>query len=169
MTTTAPHSDAGRRPPRSQVRSAARLAAVQALYQMEQTGIGVEGVIREYVDHRLGREIDGETYHEADEAFFADLVRGVVDRQVQIDQLADKHLADGWRLSRLDSTLRAVLRAGIYELLGRADVPAKVVISEYVDVAKAFFEDTEPGFANGLLDKVARAIRPEDFAAPKPA
>ncbi|MEM8985972.1 MAG: transcription antitermination factor NusB [Pseudomonadota bacterium] len=141
-------------------RSAARLAVIQALYQMELSGRGVEAVIEEFEAHRLGGELEGEALHDADRAFFADLARGVVAAQRDVDQLIEANLAEKWTLSRIDSTARAILRSGVYELLERKDVPYKAVIDEYVDVAKAFFEDgAEPGFINGALDAIAREAR----------
>jgi len=143
-----------------QARSVARLAAVQALYQMEAAGAGVEAVIREFTEHRFDRDIDGSTLASADEAFFADLVRGVVASQGEIDRAVVKRLAQNWRLERLDATVRAILRAGAFELAHRADVPTEVVIDEYVELAKSFFEGPEPGFVNGALDGVAQDVRP---------
>jgi len=145
-------------------RSVARLAAVQALYQMEVSSIGVEHVIREFTEHRFDRALDGvegegDTLASADEAFFAELVRGVVAEQKRIDAAITKRLAENWRLERLDATVRAILRAGAYELANRPDVPTEVAIDEYVDVAKSFFEGAEPGFVNGALDAVARDVR----------
>lgn len=140
-------------------RSVARLAAVQALYQMEVSSIGVEGVIREFCEHRFDKDVEGETLAAADEAFFAELVRGVVAEQVAIDRAVVKRLAEGWRLERLDATVRAILRAGAFELMCRPDVPTEVAIDEYVELAKSFFETTEPGFVNGALDGVARDVR----------
>ncbi len=145
-----------------QARSVARLAAVQALYQMEVSGVGVEAVIREFTEHRFDRGIEGEesaTLASADEAFFAELVRGVVGSQREIDAAVVKRLATGWRLERLDATVRAILRAGAYELAHRSDVPVEVVIDEYVELAKSFFEGPESGFVNGALDGVARDVR----------
>lgn len=139
-----------------QARSVARLAAVQALYQMEVSGVGAEAVVREFTDHRFDRDLDGHTLAQADEAYFADLVRGVVAEQSQIDQAVAKRLAENWRLERIDATLRAILRAGAYELLRRLDVPHEVVIDEYVEIAKSFFEGPEPGFVNGALDGITR-------------
>lgn len=140
-------------------RSVARLAAVQALYQMEVSSIGVEHVIREFSEHRFDRDVDGVTLAAADEAFFGDLVRGVVGEQSRIDAAIARRLASGWRLERLDATVRAILRAGAFELAHRPDVPTEVVIDEYVELAKSFFEGTEPGFVNGALDGVARDVR----------
>ena len=142
-----------------QSRSVARLAAVQALYQMEVSGVGVEHVIREFVEHRFDRDVDGVTLASADEGFFADLVRGVVAEQSRIDTAIVKRLAEGWRLERLDATVRAILRAGAFELTHRPDVPTEVAIDEYVEVAKSFFDGTEPGFVNGALDGVAKDVR----------
>jgi len=143
-----------------QSRSVARLAAVQALYQMEVSSAGVEHVIREFTEHRFDRDVEGETLAAADEDFFAELVRGVVAEQARVDQAVAKRLAEGWRLERLDATVRAILRAGAFELAHRPDVPTEVVIDEYVEVAKSFFEGVEPGFVNGALDGVARDVRP---------
>ena len=139
-----------------QARSVARLAAVQALYQMEVSGAGVEAVVREFCDHRFAGDIEGARLAEADEAFFAEIVRGVVAEQGAIDQAVARRLAKGWRLERIDATLRAILRAGTFELLHRPDVPVEVVIDEYVELAKSFFEGPEPGFVNAALDGVAR-------------
>jgi N utilization substance protein B len=138
----------------------ARLAAVQALYQMEVSSAGAEHVIREFSEHRFDRDVDGVTLVSADEAFFADLVRGVVAEQKGVDAAIARHLAQGWRLERLDATVRAILRAGAFELSERPDVPTEVVIDEYVEVAKSFFEGVEPGFVNGALDAVAKDVRP---------
>lgn len=149
------------------LRSAARLAAVQALYQMDVTQIDLNDVIAEFSAHRFGHEMDGATLDHADQPFFADLLRGVVKAQRQIDPLIAEHLAQGWRLSRLDSILRAILRAGVYELLQRTDVPVKVIINEYVEVAHAFFEDDEPGVVNGILDRLARKLRAAEMSRDK--
>ncbi|MAW80558.1 MAG: transcription antitermination factor NusB [Parvularcula sp.] len=143
-------------------RSAARLAAVQALYQMEAGGQGVEATIREFQDFRLGGEIEGEKLHAADAAFFADILRGAVDTQDRLDPYLQRQLAAGWRLSRLDSTVRAILRAGLYELIRRPDVPYKVVINEYLDIARAFFDRDEPGFINAVLDAAAKEARSDE-------
>jgi len=149
---------------RSLPRSAARLAAVQALYQMDATQIGLDDVIAEFGEFRfgerggLGDSTEGEVPAAPDEAFFADLLRGVVREQERIDQLIASHLSQGWRLSRLDSTLRAILRAGVYELIERPDVPFKVVINEYVEVTRAFFDGEEAGVVNGILDGLAHEL-----------
>jgi N utilization substance protein B len=142
-----------------QARSVARLAAVQALYQMEVSSAGAEAVIREFTDHRFDRDLEDMTLAGADEAFFGDLVRGVVSEQKQVDAAIARRLAAGWRLERLDATVRAILRAGSYELAHRTDVPTEVVIDEYVELAKSFFEGPEPGFVNGALDAVAQDVR----------
>jgi N utilization substance protein B len=159
----------GRAPRNAKARSASRLAAVQALYQMDMTAIDLNQVIAEFQTHRLGQEIEGCQYHEAEAAFFRDLIEGVVREQLRIDPLVDQHLAEGWRLNRVDSILRAILRAGAYEILLRDDVPPRVVISEYIDLAHAFFEGEEPKVVNGILDKLARQARPADFAREGPA
>jgi N utilization substance protein B len=142
-----------------QARSVARLAAVQALYQMETGGAGVETVIREFSDHRFDRDLEGEPLARADEPFFGDLVRGVVADQSAVDRAVGRHLASGWRLERIDATARSILRAGAYELMRRSDVPAEVAIDEYVEIAKSFFEGPEPGFINAALDAIARDER----------
>jgi N utilization substance protein B len=142
-----------------QARSVARLAAVQALYQMEVSNAGAEAVIREFSDHRFDRDVEDMTLAAADEAFFADLVRGVVSHQREVDAAVAKRLAQGWKLERIDATVRAILRAGAYELTHRDDVPTEVVIDEYVELAKSFFEGPEPGFVNGALDAVAQDVR----------
>jgi len=145
-------------------RSAARLASVQALYQMDMTSIDLGHVIAEFETHRLGQEVEGCQYREAEPAFFRDIVEGVVRDQLRIDPLVDQHLAEGWRLNRVDSILRAILRAGAYEILMRKDIPSRVAITEYVDLAHAFFEGEEPRVVNGILDKLAHEVRPEEFA-----
>ena len=142
-----------------QARSVARLAAVQALYQMEVSGAGSEAVVREFIDHRFDGDIEGERLAPADEAYFRDIVRGVVERQSSIDKAIVRRLAENWRLERIDATLRAILRAGAFELIARPDAPTEVVIDEYVEIAKSFFNGPEPGFVNGALDAIARDER----------
>ena len=143
-------------------RSAARLAAVQALYQMELGGADRQTVQREFEQHRIGAEIEGAQYREADIALFRDILKGVVARQAAIDQLTDRALVAKWPLGRIDATLRAIFRAAGHELTAREDIPPKVVIGEYVDVAKAFFENgREAKFVNAVLDHMAREARPE--------
>ena len=144
-------------------RSAARLAAVQALYQMESAGQGVEAIIREFKDFRFGQEIEGEMLQAADAAFFADILRGAVESQSRLDPYLTRQLAAGWRLTRLDATVRAILRAGLYEMIRRPDIPYKVVINEYVEVARAFFEGDEPGFINAVLDAAAKEARSDEL------
>lgn len=150
-------------------RSRARLAAAQALYQMEMAGEDAGDVVTEFRSHRLGFEKDSgeaEMLAEADEALFADIVEGVVARQVEIDKALAGALNAGWTLDRIDSTLRALLRAAAFEILARNDVPARVILDEYVRVADAFFGDTEVGFANGVLNGLARRTRPTEFGIP---
>jgi len=142
-------------------RSAARLAAVQALYQAELGGEDAETVIGEFLTHRLGHEIEGAQYADADTDFFVDLVAGVERRQKEVDDLVSAALSTGWSLDRLERIIRALLRAGTYELKARTDVPTKVVIDEYVEVAHAFFNEKEPAFVNGVLDKLGKLIRDE--------
>ena len=127
---------------------------------MEVAGVGTEAVIREFTEHRFGREIEDATLGDADEDFFAEIVRGVVADQATLDAAVARRLAQGWRLERVDATVRAILRAAAFELNRRPDVPAEVVIDEYVEIAKSFFEGAEPGFVNGALDALARDARP---------
>jgi N utilization substance protein B len=147
-------------PKRSLPRSAARLAAVQALYQQEMERIPVAALLHEFHQHRLGQPIDGVDYAEAEVEFFDDIVRGADARRDELDALIAGHLAPGWSLARLDKPMKAILRAGAYELAARADVPTASVIGEYVEVAKAFFDEREAGFVNGLLDALAKEVRP---------
>lgn len=147
----------------NRARSAARLAAVQALYQMEAGGAGVDTVIDEFIAHRLGGDIEGDALHAADAEFFADIARGVVETQRRIDPAIESFLADNWTLARVDATARAILRAGVYELMRRPDVPARAIIDEYVEIAKAFFGGEEPRFINAVLDAAARKSRPGDM------
>jgi len=152
-------------PARSQARSAARLAAVQALYQQHMESTALAKLLDEFHQHRLGRAIDDDAfgaveYAEAEVPFFDDIVRGVDARKDEIDTLITGKLAAGWSLARLDKAMLQVLRAGTYEIIARADVPVAVSISEYVDVAKAFFDDGQAKFVNGILDAVAKDARP---------
>ena len=140
-------------------RGAARLAAVQALYQMDVGGTGVLEIVAEYEAHRLGHEVDGETYLKADASWFRSIVAGVVRDQRTLDPLIGTALQDDWALSRQDSTVRAILRAGTFELVERKDVPVAVIVTEYVEIAKAFFADDEPKLVNAVLDRIARTIR----------
>lgn len=147
-------------PPKSQARSAARLAAVQALYQQQMEKTALARLLNEFHQHRLGQEIEDEQYADAEVDFFDDIVSGVDARREEIDELLQSKLAQGWKIDRLDKTMVQILRCGAYELLARADVSKKVVISEYIDVAHAFFDDKEAKFVNGVLDSVAKAVRP---------
>ena len=154
---------AGRRRGRGRSRSAARLGAVQALYQIEVGEVSAEHTVAEFEDHRLGAEIEGIAYADPDVALFRDIVRGASARALEIDALIAGALSRDWALSRLDSTVRAILRAATFELVARPAVPARVVINEYVDVAHAFFAGAEPGFVNGVLDTIVRALRPGEL------
>lgn len=144
---------------RSRTRSAARLAAVQALYQREMERTPLRTLLHEFHQHRLGATIEDAEYVDAEVEFFDDLVIGVDARRAEIDALIAARLAQGWSLERLDKPMRQILRAGTYELLARADVPVGSVISEYVDVAHAFYDKRETAFVNGLLDAVAKGVR----------
>ena len=148
-------------------RGAARLAAVQALYQMDLAGTGMNDIFAEFESHWIGREVEGEQYLPAEAAFFRDIVSGVVRDQKALDPRIDAALAAGWPLKRIDAILRAVLRAGTYELDNRRDVPAKVVVSEYADVANAFVDREETGMVNAILDQIARGARANEFSGAK--
>src|SRR5215831_16768526 len=145
-------------------RGAARLAAVQALYQMDIAGTGVNDILAQFESHWIGREVEGNQYLPAEAAFFRDVVGGVVREQRKLDPLIDAALAQSWPLKRIETILRAVLRAGAYELDQRRDVPARVVVSEYVDVANAFVEREETGMVNAVLDQIARQFRSDEFS-----
>lgn len=144
---------------RARKRSAARLAAVQALYQQEMEGTPLTRLLTEFHQHRLGATIDDVAYVEAEVDFFDDLVAGVDARRGELDTLIADRLAAGWSMDRLDRPMRQILRVGAYELVARPDVPAKAVISEYLDVADAFYDKREKGFVNGVLDAIAKAVR----------
>ena len=144
---------------RSQARAAARLAAVQALYQNEMEATPLANLLDEFHMHRLGAEIEDMQFAEAEVAFFDDVVKGALARRDEIDALLASKLAQGWSIARLDKTMLQILRAGAYELLARPDVPTASVISEYLDVAHAFFDAKEAKFVNGVLDAVAKAVR----------
>ncbi len=145
--------------PRAQSRSAARLGAVQALYQWDMEAPGLEKLLHEFHEHRLGAVIEDAHYAEAEIVFFDDLVSGTIARVAEIDAHVTARLAEGWSLDRLDKPMKACLRVGTYELLARPDVPVGSAISEYVDVAKAFYDAKEAGFVNGILDAVGKAVR----------
>lgn len=168
---------AGKKKPASEgqrPRSVARMAAVQALYQMDMAGTDVSDVIDEFVALRFAGSAPGtgpdanggeagDSLVGADAVFFADVLKGVVRRQLDIDPMVDHQLATGWRLVRVDSILRAILRAGVFELMERIDVPARVVINEYINVAHAFFAEDEPKVVNGVLDRLAHRLRAQEF------
>ncbi len=161
---TKPETPAERGVPGGGKRSLARLAAVQALYQIELTSANPGAVVSEFLAHRLGREIDGDQYAEADRVFFAELVKGCSERREDVDGIVAPSLPPDWPLARLESVLRAILRAGAYELLARGDVPARVAINEYVEIAHAFFSGKEPGMVNGVLDRIARTVREAELS-----
>jgi N utilization substance protein B len=145
-------------------RGAARLAAVQALYQMDLAGTGLNEILAEFESHWLGGEVEGAQYRPAEAAYFRDIVGGVVREQTRLDPWIDAALNRGWPLKRIETILRAVLRAGAYELACRADVPARVVIAEYIDIAAAFVDDEETGMVNAVLDQLAHQLRAGEFA-----
>ncbi len=149
---------------RANRRGAARLAAVQALYQMDVAATSLDKILAEFETHWIGREIEGDQYLPAEEAFFREVVSGVVAEQRKLDPMIDAALTRGWPLKRVEALLRAILRAGAYELDHRRDVPARVVISEYVDVANAFVDAEETGMVNAVLDQLARQIRADEFS-----
>ncbi len=149
---------------RAAQRSAARLAAAQALYQMEIGGGGLTDALAEFEAHWIGQEVEGVQYQPAEVAFFRDIVSGVLDDQVEIDRALDDALAEGWPLKRVEALMRAILRAGFYEIRSRPDVPARAAIKEYVDVAGAFYGADESGMINAVLDALARKTRPKEFA-----
>jgi N utilization substance protein B len=147
-------------------KAAPEAEALQALYQMEVSDQGSEAALREFLDHRLGTGTEGEKYAEADAKFFASLVRGVVERQEEVDRVLARCLVKGWELDKLDTTLRAALRAATFEMIARSDVPAKVIIDEYIEIARAFFDGgEEPTFLNGVLHRIASAYRAGDVGA----
>ena len=148
---------------RANRRGAARLAAVQALYQMDLAATPLHEILAEFESHWIGREVEGEQYLPAEAAFFREVVGGVVAEQRKLDPLINDALAQGWPLKRIETVLRAILRAGAYELGKRMDIPARVIVSEYVDVAHAFVEKDETGLINAVLDQIARQLRAADF------
>lgn len=158
----ADHPEAARGAGPGRRRTAARLASVQALYQIELSGSPVDAVIREFIAHRLGKASEDESFGEADQTLFTDIVRGAMARRADLDEMIAAALSADWPLDRLEVILRAVLRVGAYELADRLDVPARVVISEYLDIAHAFFSGKEPGLVNGVLDRLARTLRPSE-------
>jgi N utilization substance protein B len=163
MAARAPATPSG--PRKANRRGAARLAAVQALYQMDVAGTGLNDILAEFESHWIGREVEGEQYLPAEAAFFRDVVSGVLREQRVLDPLIDEALTKGWPLKRLDTILRAVLRAGGYELAHRSDVPARVIVSEYADIAAAFVDREEIGMVNAVLDQLGRRFRAAEFAS----
>jgi transcription antitermination protein NusB len=157
-------SQAGSNGRKANKRGAARLAAVQALYQMDLAGTGLNEIMAEFESHWLGGEVEGAKYLPAEAAYFRDIVAGVVREQRELDPKIDAALSRGWPLKRIEAVLRAVLRAGAYELACRNDVPARVVMSEYVDVASAFVDKEETGMVNAVLDQLARQFRATEIA-----
>jgi len=160
-----PAQTAGEEARKANRRSAARLAAVQALYQMDLAGTGLNEILAEFESHWIGREVEGEQYLPAQKAFFRDIVTGVVREQRKLDPLIDAALVKGWPLKRVEAVLRASLRAGAYELSARADVPARVVVAEYADVAAAFVGPDETAMVNAVLEDLGRQLRAGEFSA----
>ena len=152
--------------PKPLKKSAARLGAVQALYQMDVAATALNDVFAQFESHWLGQEVEGTQYPEADRRLFRDVVEGVLREQRRIDPMVDRALSEGWPLRRVETVLRACLRAGTYELVGRPDIPARVVIAEYVNVAGAFLEKDETGMVNAVLDSLARDLRAQEFTRP---
>ncbi len=148
---------------RQERRAAARLAAVQALYQMDVAKTGINEILAEFESHWIGQEVEGDQYNPAEVAFFRNVLEGVLAEQGEIDVLVDRALQQGWPLRRVEAVLRAILRAGAYELLVRKDVPVRVAITEYTDIAGAFFEGEEVGMVNGVMDSLARRLRPDEM------
>jgi N utilization substance protein B len=158
MSPTSASSEGPSRP--ANQRGAARLAAVQALYQMDVGRQSLEETLAQFSTHMLGREVEGEQYLPADADFFGQIVKGVIKSQLDIDPTIDNALTGDWPVTRIDATLRAILRAGAFELLRRRDIPPAVVITEYVDVARAFYEDDAPAMVHAVLDKIAKGVSP---------
>jgi N utilization substance protein B len=156
-------SNAGRRTPGGGKRRAARLAAVQALYQLELGGGEANAIVGEFEAHRLGQIIDELDAGPVDRPWFGELVRGVTANRVELDNLVAAVLTEDWTIERLDNILRAILRAGVYELSAHEEVPARVAVSEYVELADAFFTGKETGLVNGVLDQLARLLRPAEM------
>ena len=140
-------------------RGASRLAAVQALFQLEMSEISLRDTIEDFIKNRLGEIIDDDQYIKADPEFFTDILKGVVSHQDIIDEYIRSALTENWSLPRIESVVRAILRAAIYELMERPDVPTNVIIYEYIDVTKAFYDEVKPGFVNGVLDKISKIVR----------
>ena len=159
MARTGPSKDG----PRANKRGAARLAAVQALYQMDLAATPLNDILGEFEAHWIGREVEGEKYLPAEANFFRDVVKGVVAEQRRLDPMIDAILSKGWPLVRIETVLRAILRAGAYELDRKPEVPARVVVSEYADIAHAFVERDETGMINAVLDQLARQLRAGEF------
>ena len=151
---------------RQEKRAAARLAAVQALYQMDVAKKGINEILAEFEAHWIGQEVEGAQYNPAEVAFFRNILEGVLADQSEIDVLVDRALQQSWPLARVEAVLRAILRGGAYELLSRKDVPARVVITQYTDIAGAFFGNEEVGMVNAVLDSLGRRLRADELASP---
>ncbi|MGJ8528807.1 transcription antitermination factor NusB [Maritalea sp.] len=152
-----------RSPGQANQRGAARLAAVQALYQMDIGRSSLEATLTQFDMFYLGKEVEGDEYLPADKDYFTQILKGVKAHQLKIDPIVDNSLVEGWPVTRIDSTLRAILRSAAFELLYKKDVPVRVVITEYVDVARAFFEKDQPAMVNGVLHNIAQIFRPDEL------
>ena len=162
MSKPAPKQRKEKGPSRIAQQTAARLAAVQALYQREVSGGSSTGLIDQFATHRFGAEIEGDTYVTPDPALFSAVVRGATERAEDIDTILENALVAGWPLARLQAVLRAILRAGVWELLANREVDGPIIVSDYVHMAEAFFDEKEPGMANAVLDRVRREVRPDE-------
>jgi len=149
-------------------RSAARLAAVQALYQIGLAGTEPEAVLAEFIKLRFGHEVDGVSYVAADPPLFSSIVRGTMARLADVDGMVAAALDPRLPFDRMELLLRSILRAGTWELLANAEVPARIVVTEYVEVGNAFYQGREPGMVNGVLDALARRLRPDEMTPPEP-
>jgi len=162
MASRAPAKTNGQR--KANRRGAARLAAVQALYQMDVASTGLNDILAQFESHWIGREVEGEQYLPAQKTFFRSLLTGVLNEQRRIDPIIDEALSKGWPLKRIETMLRAILRAGAYELICVSDVPARVVVTEYADIGAAFLDKEETGMINAVLDQLGRQFRASEFA-----
>lgn len=160
-----PRNPPSRKPGHATKRSAARLAAVQALYQMDMTGVSADAVIVQFLDPELRRQWSDSSMAEFDRGMFSQIVQGVSKQRDELIRIVGAALSADWTVERLEIILRRILEAGTYELTERTDVPPRVTITEYVDVAHAFYSGAEPGMVNGVLDKISRKFRDTEMSA----